>query len=49
VFKLTIVTPADQAQPHAGNDRLASGCRGSQHDPEKWELVFGKDHARSRI
>jgi hypothetical protein len=26
-----------------------SGARSLEHDPEKWEPVFGKDHAQTRI
>jgi len=50
------VTRFAKAQPYRDNAllekfRLRSSIRGPSglaHDPEKWEPVFGKDHAQSK-
>jgi hypothetical protein len=38
-------------RPHGANWRSADGLNGDlsrEHDPEKWEPVFGKDHAQAK-
>jgi hypothetical protein len=33
---------------HCSDDFKSAGCAsGLGHDPEKWEPVFGKDHAQA--
>jgi hypothetical protein len=45
---------ADEHHPQAdvacgaGIPQLADGDRDLAHDPEKWEPVFGKDHAQAK-
>jgi hypothetical protein len=44
------ISYSSTAMPQARHYPPATGrnCRVLEHDPEKWEPVFGKDHAQTK-